>query len=387
MAGAPQFDPDSFMKGKPVAFDPDAFMAKGKDDKPLADQPASVSGIAQTMGDQAKRFIGAAWENLNPSGLLHPIDTAHAAFNATTDAVDRTRKALNSGDHAGAVKAMVGAIPLVGPAGEQIVKDINDGKYAEAMGHAAGLRLALEAPKAAGKLAGTVSTVAKVATDPAVVREGIKILPKGAQAIKFYDTVKDAADRISTADPELDKIAQRVGAKSYAEADAPTREVIDAIKKNAKPEVPVPPAGRVHVDVGASPEAMPATPQAPGSIDNLLEGLRQKLVESGAIPKDYRLGQLEEPATSEAGSKAAVTPEIKSELDARPTVHKSAAETERQTTPEPGASAPKSAFTNESISVQNRMKALKIADELRRLQSAQPAPTTAQRIGNQLLSQ
>src|SRR5579872_4244725 len=33
---------------------------------PIGQQPASFSGVAQVMGDQAMRGLGAAWENFSP---------------------------------------------------------------------------------------------------------------------------------------------------------------------------------------------------------------------------------------------------------------------------------------------------------------------------------
>ncbi len=147
-------------------------------EKPLGEQDATLGGAASVMANQAKRFIGAAWENLSPMNLiragLHPVDTAHAAFGATVDALDRTQAALKKGDHAEALTSMVGAIPLLGPAGEQIVREIRNGQGAEALGHAAGLRLALEAPKAIPAIVegapAAASKVAAAATRPAVLK-------------------------------------------------------------------------------------------------------------------------------------------------------------------------------------------------------------------------
>lgn len=168
-------------------------------EKPLGEQPATLGGVASTMSSQAGRFLGAAFENLNPANLLkaglHPIDTAHAAFGATVDALDRFDAARKKGNWTEAANSMVGAIPLLGPAGEQIVKEIEDGKHAEALGHAAGLRLVLEAPSAIAKAGETATLIKNVATDPAVVRAGVKVLPKGPAMVSAYDTIKGAIDR------------------------------------------------------------------------------------------------------------------------------------------------------------------------------------------------
>jgi hypothetical protein len=166
---AAQFDPDSFMAGRQqAAFDPDAFMEKRqnatpeKKEPPLGDQPWSVSGTASVMADQAKRGLGAAAENLNPvaafNALIHLPTTATNSFHATVDALDRTEKALKAKDYKEAATSLTGAVPLLGPAGEQILREIQQGKYAEAIGHAAGLRASFEIP---WKLPGAARTVAR----------------------------------------------------------------------------------------------------------------------------------------------------------------------------------------------------------------------------------
>ncbi len=131
-------------------------IAAGKGTYSLTEAKPVSQEEDQSISSIPGRFLGAAWENLNPMNLikagLHPIDTAHHAFAATVDALDRFDAAKEKGDWKEAANAMVGAVPLLGPAGEQIVREIEEGKHAEALGHAAGLRLAFEAPNLISKI-------------------------------------------------------------------------------------------------------------------------------------------------------------------------------------------------------------------------------------------
>ena len=128
---------------------------------PLGDQPASFSGVARTMGNQALRAGGAAAENLNPMPLIraaaHPIDTAKSMFGATSNAVGRTREAVSRGQYGEAAKSAVGAIPIVGPQAEQIAREATGGQIPEAIGHAGGLALAGKVPGLVGKALSTMA--------------------------------------------------------------------------------------------------------------------------------------------------------------------------------------------------------------------------------------
>jgi ddrB-like ParB superfamily domain len=137
---------------------------------PTAEQPASLSGVTEVMGDQAKRAVGAAWETLSsiPGMVFHPFNTASKAFNYTSDAIGRVRAATSAGDKKEAALSALGAIPLAGPAAEQIAREVDQGKYAEAIGHAAALRILSEAQGGLAKIPyseipGAVGDAAKAA--------------------------------------------------------------------------------------------------------------------------------------------------------------------------------------------------------------------------------
>ncbi len=141
-------------------------------------EPASLGGTASTMADQAKRALGAAWETVSGVGHLlttNPATTAKQAFAYTSDAIGRVKDAAGKGDYQGAAIALLGSVPLVGPQAEQIVGEIHDGKYAEAIGHAAALRALAEAPEAIGKLPGAAASISNSAGDvAAALKAGAK---------------------------------------------------------------------------------------------------------------------------------------------------------------------------------------------------------------------
>jgi len=250
---------------------------------PIADQPASVSGVLHTMGDQAKRFMGAAAETLNPANVvhavIHPADTAHAAFGATVDALDRFDAAKQKGDWKEAATSLAGAVPMLGPAAEQVIREIEEGKHAEAMGHAAGLRLSFEAGKVVPKILETGSKVAApsaegmyasalkpstAATAPAPaglvqtgLSHGIPVSAAGAEKLagliddlngKIKDTIQAGADQGKTIDPNavvsrLDKTRSQFSRQVNPDADL---AAIDAAKKEF---LAGPGAGPIPADV------------------------------------------------------------------------------------------------------------------------------------------
>ena len=136
--------------------------------KEIGTEPASISGTASVMSDQARRAASAAWDSLSsiPSALLHPVDALHKAFNYTAEAIGRVKKATSAGDAKAAVLGTLGSIPLVGPPAEQIASEIDQGKYPEAIGHAAALRIMGETPGLTGKLPAAGRAIGEVAGQP-----------------------------------------------------------------------------------------------------------------------------------------------------------------------------------------------------------------------------
>ncbi len=282
-------------------------------EKPIGEQPATVGGVASTMADQAGRFLGAAWENVNPSNLLkaglHPIDTAHAMFGATVDALDRFDAARKKGDWKEAANSMVGAIPLLGPAGEQIVKEIEDGKHAEALGHAAGLRLVLEAPNAIAKAGDAAAFAAKVATDPEVVRAAVKVLPKGPAMIAAHDTIQGAIQRARGAaeTPAAPTIPEGIDPELWGKLTPEMQERLRTGKTAAPASAPAPQAPRdpsyygvgnepntpVRPPIAEKPAEAPTPKEAPPSdLTQKLNDLLRKVKIEGGFDPDKPLGEV-----------------------------------------------------------------------------------------------
>ncbi len=254
------------------------------DIQPIGQQPASLAGAGEVMGDQAKRAIGAAWDTISslPGLVMHPLDALQKAHAYTTDAIKRLREADNPKD---AVMSAIGSVPLVGPAGEQIAREIDAGQYPEAIGHAAALRLLAEAPGAIGEKA---SAITKVVTDPAVVREGVKIIPKGAQAINFYDAIQKArgkgpeasgqapaaaadapapeAPSVPDLQPIYDQVAKKNFGVKYADASPGIQDFIRrAVAKDQAAAAPSMPVGAPAPQPQAAPAPLPESRQLPAA--------------------------------------------------------------------------------------------------------------------------
>lgn len=129
--------------------------------KPEGELPMTPGGVASTMASQAGRALGTAASDLNPMPLVralaHPVDTARGMFNATSNAVGRTREAIGKGQYGEAAKSALGAIPVAGPQVEQITRDVTEGRIPEAVGHAGALYLGGKIPRVLSKAANRVS--------------------------------------------------------------------------------------------------------------------------------------------------------------------------------------------------------------------------------------
>ena len=145
--------------------------------KPEGEQPWTPGGVASVMAGQAGRALGTAASDLNPiplvRALAHPVDTAKGMFNATSNAVGRTREALGKGQYGEAAKSAVGAIPVLGPQAEQMTRDVTEGRIPEAVGHAGALYLGGKLPKVIGNLANITSEGLGEASMGATARDKI----------------------------------------------------------------------------------------------------------------------------------------------------------------------------------------------------------------------
>ncbi len=203
-------------------------------------QPAPSPGISPhtpSIGDMAMRAGGAFAENLNPlpaiQAIAHPIDTARSMFNATTDAVGRTREAFGKGQYGESAKSAIGAIPVIGPAAEQIAREGTGGKLPEAIGHAGAF---FAAPKVAKGVGGILTKAAEPMAESAL---GIRAVQRaygktpGLAALEETSGVRPATVAAS-AQSKLGQLTPQLEAAASA-SKAPTnlQPAIDLIRNQS----------------------------------------------------------------------------------------------------------------------------------------------------------
>jgi hypothetical protein len=114
---------------------------------PVGEQPFSPFGTAETMLGQVGRGVGAAADWLNPLNLVsliaHPYESTVGASARSLDAAGEARR---HGDYGEMALHGLGALPVVGPPGESILRDIGQGNIPELLGHAAAAYLMKKAP-------------------------------------------------------------------------------------------------------------------------------------------------------------------------------------------------------------------------------------------------
>lgn len=122
---------------------------------PAAPPSPGIAPHEPSLTDKAMRAGGAFLENINPvpavTAIMNPGETARNMFQATSNAVGRTREAFGKGEYGEAAKSAIGAVPVFGPAAEQIVREGTEGQLPEAVGHTAGLIAGPKVLGAAGK--------------------------------------------------------------------------------------------------------------------------------------------------------------------------------------------------------------------------------------------
>jgi hypothetical protein len=80
---------------------------------------------------------------------------------ATQEVFEQAKKAYDAGDYgSAAIKALFGAMPLVGPDFNQMGDNMRAGNYAEALGDATGAGLSLAAPQVVNAVAPAAKAVA-----------------------------------------------------------------------------------------------------------------------------------------------------------------------------------------------------------------------------------
>ncbi len=186
---------DAASAWKPVAEGTPSAWTPVKEEPPIGQQPASFGGVLETMGGHAGRAVGAAADWLNPLNLVslitHPYESTVGASARSLDAAGEARK---HGDYGEMALHGLGALPVVGPPGESILRDIGQGNVPELLGHAAAAYLMKKAPeyapeiKAYGKGAGVA---AKAQVRP--VLEGADLIHPFRMIPTIWDAIKQTA--------------------------------------------------------------------------------------------------------------------------------------------------------------------------------------------------
>jgi hypothetical protein len=224
------------MGSRPVAIPPGFVLEEKPNQAAPAIPPGFVlEGEAQPQGSALSRFASNAWEQVNPieavkglaQAVRHPIDTAKAIGGAQMDLIEQGGEAIGMGDKEMAIRKLAyGAIPLLGPAIDKSVGQIQEGDVAGGLGGITGIAANIAGPKALGKvtkgpraaLASKIyasklkpSTTIPVAKRAAMVETGLR------EAIPVS---KGGLDKIAVLMEDLEgKIAARI------EATGPNRTI------------------------------------------------------------------------------------------------------------------------------------------------------------------
>lgn len=118
-------------------------------------------------GSVLGRFAAGAWKNLNPAGLVdvvaHPIDTASAIVRSHLSEADKARQAFKEGRYSEAMgHAAATALPVIGPAAARAGERIGEGDIAGGIGEGVGVVGAMESPRALRAVPAVVRAVANV---------------------------------------------------------------------------------------------------------------------------------------------------------------------------------------------------------------------------------
>ena len=127
-------------------------------EKPIGEQPASVGGVLQTMGNQAGRFLNAAVVDpirglsqlAHPSTMFPPLGPK---VPEDTSTMGRIRSALGGGPNAPAMRVPQNNTPF---------DEMARGDIAEGLGHIAGPSMLPLAGKAIGPIAEAIPKIAPV---------------------------------------------------------------------------------------------------------------------------------------------------------------------------------------------------------------------------------
>ena len=136
----------------------------------------------------AGRFLGGAWEMLNPvaavqglaQAVMHPLDTAEAIGAASMDQIERGAQAGREGRWGEAIARTAAGVPVVGPLAAGIAERAAEGDIAGAAGNLAGLAAGPAALKGLARGGRAVARGARAVGEtlatkaPAPVREAVE---------------------------------------------------------------------------------------------------------------------------------------------------------------------------------------------------------------------
>ncbi len=160
--------------------------------------PARIPGVTQQVFTSLQNQAKGMFEMLH--GLVDPevaMKIGGNELDAQAHEWQRAKDNYAKGDYVGAMTGALGAaVPILGPFINQTAEKLaTEGKRAEGATD-------ILAPLVAGKVISNIPDVAEgigtakaVLSDPAVIRAGVKVLPKGPAMVSAYDTIKGAIDR------------------------------------------------------------------------------------------------------------------------------------------------------------------------------------------------
>lgn len=243
----------------------------------------------QGFGEAGKGFIEGAYSVLPGAvrSILHPIDALSGLLDAHKAQFDKASESLKRGDYVDAAQHIAaGGLPVIGPMASDLLDAATD-PHSTADDHELGRKFGqiigtLAVPKLAQNAVGAAGALKDAATsiNPDVIREGMKILPKGAQMVKFYDAIKAAQPaEVSPETQALDGIAQGFKYKDFASAPGDAQRMIqnisDAMKRPAPtpmPRAPVAPQAPVSPVPAAAPPAAPVPYVSPNPPETIVAG-------------------------------------------------------------------------------------------------------------------
>ncbi len=285
--------------------------------------PARIPGVVEQVGTSLHNQAKGIFEMLH--GLVDPevaMKIGQGEVDAQVHEWQRAKENYAKGDYVGAMTGALGAaVPILGPFINQTAEKLaTEGKRAEGVTDIA-------APLIAGKIVSKIPDVAEgigtaraVLSDPAVIRAGVKVLPKGPAMVSAYDTIKGAIDRAKGVEtpptpaeaapavpsgvdpavwerlsPELQqqlraKVAGQPVSSAPASAPLPPRDPshYGIEPKAAAPAEELPPSSDIGVHGGVENTPEPAGPEL---TKKLQDALRKAKIDAGLDP-DVPLGQV-----------------------------------------------------------------------------------------------